>query len=34
MLVASSQTDSMWNFNVYVSNLNSGQNTIQAKLWI
>lgn len=32
MLVASSQTDSMWNFNVYVSNLNSGQNTIQAKI--
>ena len=32
MLVASSNTDSMWNFNVYISNLNSGQNTIQAKI--
>ncbi|MCK9466999.1 MAG: fibronectin type III domain-containing protein [Candidatus Absconditabacterales bacterium] len=32
MLVASSNTDSMGNFNVYISNLNSGQNTIQAKI--
>ncbi len=31
MLVTSWQTDSMWNFNVYVWNLNSGPNTIQIK---
>lgn len=32
MLVNSSETDAMWNFSVYISNLNAGENTIQAKI--
>jgi hypothetical protein len=32
MLAGSSNTDSMWNFNVYISDLNPGENQIQAKI--